>query len=212
MTRDEPPGAPDPQRDGSWPVPRRDDTLFAATDLPRTRISDGLDWLIRTIGDAVSWLWLVLMLIIVTNVTLRYAFGEGRVELEELQWHFYAVGFLFGLSYCMVFDSHVRVDIFHARFRLRTKAWVELFGILLFLTPFIYFILRYSIPFVERAYSIGEVSDAPGGLPMRWLIKAALPAAFCLLALSTLSRLLRVTALLFGLPRPRRPQSGDLTP
>lgn len=211
MTRDEPSGAPNPQSAGHRPPPG-DHSLYAATDLPRTRISDGLDGLIKAIGDTVSWLWVVLIVVIVTNVTLRYAFGEGRVELEELQWHFYAVGFLVGLSYCMVFDSHVRVDIFHARFRLRTKAWVELFGILLFLAPFIYFILRYSVPFVERAYDIGEVSDAPGGLPMRWLIKAALPVAFVLLALSTLSRLLRVTALLFGLPRPRRPQSGDLTP
>ena len=31
------------------------------------------------------------------NVTLRYVFGQGR-ELEELQWHLYALGFLLALS------------------------------------------------------------------------------------------------------------------
>lgn len=206
MTQEDAPGVPE-----RTPAGRRgpdDDGLSTLTDLPRTRISDALDRVIRAVGDCVSWLWVVLMLVIVTNVTLRYAFGEGRVELEELQWHFYAVGFLVGLSYCMVFDSHVRVDIFHARFRLKTKAWVELFGILFFLLPFIYFIFYYAVPFVERSYDIGEISDAPGGLPMRWLIKAALPVAFALLAISTVSRLLRVTAFLFGVPAPRPPRPG----
>ena len=201
MTQEDASGPSTPEKLGRRG--RDDVSLSAPNELPRTRLSDALDGIIRAIGDAVSWLWVILMLIIVTNVTLRYAFGEGRVELEELQWHFYAIGFLVGLSYCMVFDSHVRVDIFHSRFRLRTKAWIELIGILGFLIPFIWFIIHYSIPFVLRAYDIGEVSDAPGGLPMRWLIKAALPVAFALLAISTLSRLLRVTALLFGVPKPR---------
>src|SRR6056297_27871 len=106
---------------------RGDDTgLYVSRDLPQTRASYVLDTGIIWIGHAVSWLWVVLVAIIVLNVTLRYAFGEGRVELEELQWHLYAVGFLIGFAYCLVYDSHVRVDVFHARFRLRTKAWIEL--------------------------------------------------------------------------------------
>ena len=27
---------------------------------------------------------------------MRYLFGEGRVEFEEIQWHLYAIGFLLG--------------------------------------------------------------------------------------------------------------------
>ncbi len=176
--------------------------LHVSGDLPHTRASYLLDTGLAWIGHAVSWLWVVLVGIIVLNVTLRYAFGEGRVELEELQWHLYAVGFLIGFSYCMVYDSHVRVDVFHTRFRLRTKAWIELIGLLVFLAPFIWLMVTYAIPFVERAYDIGEVSDAPGGLGARWLIKAALPVTFVLLGVAALSRLFRVTSLLFGMPKP----------
>jgi tripartite ATP-independent transporter DctM subunit len=179
-----------------------DRSLHVPGDLPQTRASYVLDTGITWIGHAVSWLWVVLIAIIVLNVTLRYAFGEGRVELEELQWHLYAVGFLIGFSYCAVYDGHVRVDVFHARFRLRTKAWIELIGLLVFLMPFIWLMVAYSVPFVERAYEIGEVSDAPGGLGARWLIKAALPVSFIILGVAALSRLFRVTAFLFGIPRP----------
>jgi TRAP-type mannitol/chloroaromatic compound transport system permease small subunit len=53
------------------------------------------------------------------------------------------------------------------------------------------------------------VSPSPGGLPLRWLIKAALPLAFALLGLATLSRLLRVTCFLFAAPRPLEPAADD---
>ena len=169
-------------------------------DLPHTRVSGVLDPIVRLVGEWVSWLWIVLVLVIVVNVVLRYVFGEGRIELEEIQWHLYAVGFLVGLSYCAISDGHVRVDIFYAGYSLRTRAWIELFGLILFLGPFLGLVIEYAIPFVERSYAIDEISDAPGGLPYRWAIKAALPLAFGFLALSAVSRLTRVTAFLFGFP------------
>ena len=52
---------------------------------------------------------------ICTNVTLRYAFGEGRIELEEWQWHIYSVGFLLGMSYAFQADAHIRVDVLSER-------------------------------------------------------------------------------------------------
>ena len=188
---------------------RLDRDLYVPTDLPDTRPSLLLDSAIRRIGAAFSWVWGVLVVVIVVNVTLRYLFGQGRVELEELQWHLYSFGFLVGLSYCMTYDGHVRVDIFHSRFRLRTKAWIELFGVLFFLIPFITLVLWYGVPFVMRAYEIGEVSEAPGGLPARWVVKGALVLGFGLLAVAALARLTRVTALLFGLPRPLPPGRSD---
>lgn len=166
--------------------------------LPHTALSRRLDPLLIAIGRWISWLWLVLLAIIVLNVLLRYAFGEGRIEFEEIQWHLYAVGFLFGLSYAYQDDSHIRVDVLHERFRPRTRAWIELYGIVLLLLPFIALVLIFSVPFVAQSYRLGEESQAPGGLPLRWLMKAALPAGFGLLLLAVLSRLSRVWAFLFA--------------
>jgi TRAP-type mannitol/chloroaromatic compound transport system permease small subunit len=156
--------------------------------------------MLERLGQLASWLWLALLLIIVTNVVLRYAFDEGRIELEEVQWHLYSLGFLVGLSYAYQSDSHIRVDVVSERLRPRTRAWLELYGIMLCLAPFILLILVYSVPFVQQSWLLSEVSQAPGGLPGRWLIKAALPLGFLLLFLASLSRLSRVWVFLFGKP------------
>lgn len=170
----------------------------ATPALPHTRFSRYVDpWLIR-LGEWVSWVWLALLVIIVLNVLLRYAFAEGRIEFEEIQWHLYSVGFLLGLSYALQADVHIRVDVLHERLSLRAQAWIELYGILLLLLPFITLVLVFSIPFVAQSFAVGEVSQAPGGLPLRWLIKAALPLGFAVLLVATLSRLTRVWTLLFG--------------
>jgi TRAP-type mannitol/chloroaromatic compound transport system permease small subunit len=166
--------------------------------LPETGLSRRLDpWLRRT-GEWASWLWLVLLFVIVANVVLRYAFGEGRIEFEEIQWHLYATGFLLGLGYALQSDAHVRVDVIHERLSPRHQAWIELYGMLLLLLPFVALVLIYSVPFVWQSYRLGEHSQAPGGLPYRWLIKAMLPLWFLILLLAAVSRLSRVWALLFG--------------
>ncbi|ADZ91438.1 TRAP transporter small permease subunit [Marinomonas mediterranea] len=167
------------------------------TQLPETTLSKRIDGVLQAIGNAASWIWILLMGIIILNVFMRYALGEGRIEFEELQWHFYAVGWLIGLSYCFAYDQHVRVDLIHGHLSLRTKSWIELFGILLLLLPFTCTVIWYSVPFISYSWEMHEISSAPGGLPYRWVIKSSLLVGFVLLALATISRLSRVLALLF---------------
>ncbi len=177
--------------------------------LPETRLSLRLDAMIRKIGELVSWVWVALLATIVLNVVMRYAFGEGRIEFEELQWHLYAVGFLVGVVYGVESDDHVRVDFVRSRLGLRMQAWVELYGILLLLFPFVALILHSSIPLIQYSWNAGEVSAAPGGLPFRWLIKGALFVGFALLGVAGFSRLLRVSSFLFGAPVGVRTRVAD---
>ncbi len=165
--------------------------------LPSTAFSNAVDPWLRRIGQWSSWLWVALLAVIVVNVVLRYAFGQGRIEFEEIQWHIYATGFLLGLGYTLHKDAHIRVDVLHERLSPRTQAWIELYGILLLLLPFIAVVLIFGAPFVAASFKLGEVSPSPGGLPYRWAIKAMLPLGFGLLLLAALSRLSKVWAYLF---------------
>ena len=168
--------------------------------LPHTRLSLRLDAIVRRVGEIASWLWAVLLAVVVLNVLLRYAFGEGRIEFEEIQWHLYAAGFLVALGYTVESDDHIRVDFLRTRFSPRLQAWIELYGTLLLLFPFIALILVHAAPFIASSFAQSEVSAAPGGLPFRWAIKGMLFAGFALLAVAATSRLLRVTSFLFGVP------------
>ncbi len=167
---------------------------------PETRLSVRLDAIVRGIGDAVAWLWVVLLVVIVSNVVLRYVFGEGRIELEELQWHLYAVGFLAGIARCVESDEHIRVDFLQQRMSARMRAWIELYGILLLLFPFVAMLVVYSVPFVAYSFARSEISVSPGGLPLRWLIKSTLTLGIGLVGMAAFSRLLRVGSFLFGFP------------
>ena len=170
----------------------------ASQELPVTTWSKSIDHWLSLIGQWSSWLWLALMLTVSANVTARYLFGQGYVQFEELQWHMHSIGFLLGLSYAMVTDSHIRVDLFHQKYSPRMRAWVELYGLLLLFFPFVVFVIIKSLPFVYFAFINDEISQAPGGLPARWLIKAMLPISFILLLLAGGARLSRVYSLLFN--------------
>jgi TRAP-type mannitol/chloroaromatic compound transport system permease small subunit len=169
--------------------------------LPEPRFSRRIDAAVRRLGDAVSWIWIALIGVVLANVVLRYAFGQGSIELEEAQWHLYAAGFLVALGYTLESDDHIRVDFLRSRLSPRLQAWVELYGILLLLLPFVVLVLASALPFVASSFEQGEVSAAPGGLPLRFAIKATLLGGFGLLGLAALARLLRVASFLFGAPR-----------
>ena len=169
-------------------------------NLPKTEFSVVVDSIISRIGMFTSWLWLLLMLVIVLNVIMRYFFGMGRIEFEEIQWHLFASGFLTALSYAYISDSHVRVDVVRIRLPDQMQAWIELYGTLLLLLPFIVLVLIFSAPFISYSFSTREVSEAPGGLPYRWIIKSFLALGFLLLLAACLARLSRVWSFLFAWP------------
>ncbi len=162
------------------------------------RICNAMDELIRRIGQYFSWFNAILVMVIILQVVLRYVFGTGLVVLEELQWHLYAVGIMIGLSYCLVEDTHIRLDLLHDRFSQRNKERVELFGHLFLLMPIIVIILVHGWDFVMDSWHVRERSDSPIGLPARYIIKSFLLVGFGLLGLGAISRIIRSLTFLFN--------------
>ena len=155
-----------------------------------------IDETIRRIGEYFSWLNAILVIVIILQVVLRYFLGMGLVVLEELQWHLYAVGIMIGLSYCLVQNSHIRLDLLHDRFPQRRKEQVELFGHLFLLLPIIIIILIHGWEFLMSSWSVRESSDSPIGLCCRYIIKSFLFIGFGLLGMAALSKMMRSFAFL----------------
>lgn len=159
-------------------------------------LADFIDKQILNIGKLASWLYVLLIASIILQVTLRYGFSNGLVQLEELQWHFYGAAVMLGMSYAQVLDAHIRVDLLHMQMRRRKQAWVEILGICFLLMPFAVVIFLHSLDFVYESWRVNESSDAASGLPWRWLIKSVIPVSFVLLMLAAVSRLIRELTLL----------------
>ena len=140
-----------------------------------------------------SWLVLAMVLVIAYDVAMRYLFRIGSVGLQELEWHLFALIFLLGAAYTFKHDGHVRVDIFYHSRHMdeRRRAWVDLLGGLFFLLPFCLLIIISSAAFAGNAFSIGEGSPDAGGLPYRFLLKAAIPVGFSLVLLQGIAHMLR---------------------
>lgn len=149
------------------------------------RIIDGF---IDRLGNAASWLYTLLVINIVVQVILRYAFGEGKVWVEELQWHLYGICIMLGLSYCMVEDAHIRLDIFHRNFSVLKKEVIEFFGLILFVLPLITIIFFHGIDFVQNAWHVNESSPSPMGLHCWWIIKSVIPISMFFMIIAALSR------------------------
>lgn len=135
---------------------------------------------VEVIGAATSWIALVIVALMATNVLLRYLFRIGSVWSQELEWHLLVPLILFGMSYALRHGEHVRVDILYAKFSDRTKVYVDLLSALLCFALSV-LVIWFSLKYVQQSYVIGEQSQDPGGLPYRFLLKALIPTGFALL-------------------------------
>ncbi len=158
---------------------------------PSQPLLDRLTWrLVRRVSALCDWSWvgwfIAIMTAIVCYDTLaRYLFSGGSAALQELQWHLFSMVFLLGAAHTMRHDAHVRLDLWYSSSLAgpRLRAWVNIIGHLLFLTPFCLLLIWHGTDFSVQAFRHGEISPDPGGLPQRWLVKAAIPIGFCLLLL-----------------------------
>ncbi len=139
---------------------------------------------------------LVLVLILMTinvfyDVVMRYVFHNSSVGMQEMEWHLFSLLILFGIGYTLLEDGHVRVDFIYQGYSAKTKTIINIFGTLFLLLPLALLIISGSVEFVYNAWEIGEISDDPGGLPYRWLIKAMIPLAFLFLLVNAIGYIIR---------------------
>ena len=124
---------------------------------------------------------------------MRYLFNSGSIAIQELEWHLFSIILLLGSAYTLKHDEHVRLDIFYSSKLINDKVriWFDVLGTLLILLPFCLLIIVSAWPFVTQAYIHNEISPDPGGLPARWLIKAAIPLGFFFLLIQGIAEVLK---------------------
>ena len=146
---------------------------------------------VDVLGRVTAFLLLLLVLNVSFDVMMRYLFHNSSVGMQEMEWHLFAVIFLFGISVALKDEGHVRVDFLYENYSPRKKAVVNIFGTVFFLMPLALLILFGSVEYVKDAYVTHEISEDPGGLPFRWLIKGMIPLSFGFLLVSAVGYILK---------------------
>ncbi|MDD9824069.1 MAG: TRAP transporter small permease subunit [Gammaproteobacteria bacterium] len=164
------------------------------------RLERGLAAIGDRVGRLVAWSIPAMVLVVSYDVSMRFLFHRGSVALQELEWHLFSLVFLLGAAHTLRCGQHVRLDLCYRSRWLndRRRAWIDLLGGLFFLVPFCLLVIASSWNFVSQSFVHAEVSPDPGGLPYRWLLKAAIPFGFGLLLLQGVADILGNLRRLFG--------------
>ncbi len=156
--------------------------------------------------DAVGYITAVLLLLMIINVAydvmMRYIFHNSSIGMQEMEWHLFSVIMLYGTGYTLRHNAHVRVDFLYDRLSAKTRAWIDILGSIFFIMPLALLIIYGSYEFVMDSFTTNEISEDPGGLHYRWLIKAMIPLSFLFLILSTFNFILHALNTLKGLEEP----------
>jgi TRAP-type mannitol/chloroaromatic compound transport system permease small subunit len=150
------------------------------------------------LGTFTSIILLLMIFNVFLDVILRYFFNWGSIALQEAEWHLFSIMFLFGIAYALNDDAHVRVDFIYDNVKTKTKAYINIFGTIFFLIPFSLLLIYGSYEFVTDSYFYSEISEDPGGLYYRWLIKAMIPLSFAVLIISSLRYIKKNITMLKG--------------
>ncbi|PLS23476.1 TRAP transporter small permease subunit [Neptunicoccus cionae] len=158
------------------------------------------------LGKAFAWLSLGIVLVCFTVVVQRYVFAISYVWMQDLYIWLNGAMFTGVAGFALLRNDHVRVDIFYRPASIRTKAIIDLTGVVVFLLPFTWVVYTYSMPFVTRAWGYYEASANVGGMPGLFILKSFIIGFAILLALQGVAMVVRSILVLGGRPELVPPQ------
>ena len=130
-----------------------------------------LEKYINFVGEKISYLIPVMVVLMIFVIVSRYFFGVGRTDIQELVMYFHALVFLGCAGYVMNHDEHVRVDIFYRNASQKYNKMINFIFGLVFLLPLIAITFFYSIETIEASWKMSEASTEAGGLAYVYIQK-----------------------------------------
>ena len=148
-----------------------------------------IDSLIENICNILMVLLLMMILMVFISIVFRYFFNISSASLQELIMYFHAIIFMFGISYTLKENGHVRIDIIFNTFSKKVQSYISIIGILLFIFPMSFFLIYISMGMVIQSWLILEGSSEAGGLNLVFILKTIIPLTGFLILLQSSSQL-----------------------
>jgi TRAP-type mannitol/chloroaromatic compound transport system permease small subunit len=165
-------------------------------------LARAIDKVNETIGRAVSWLVLGLVLVQLLVVLLRYMYGIGSIKLQESILYMHGTLFLAGAAFTLLHNGHVRIDIIYRAAGKQLKAAIDLLGSIFLLLPAMTLVAWASFPYVRNAWMILEGSKETSGIQAVYLLKSLLLVFAVTMLLQGVSLAIHALAALIGYEAP----------
>jgi TRAP-type mannitol/chloroaromatic compound transport system permease small subunit len=156
-------------------------------------LQSNLDRFSQATGRLAAWLTLLMVVVTFVIVVMRYVFDAGLIWLQESVVWMHAFVFMIGAAYTLQSEDHVRVDIFYRGMNATRRAWVDFWGVVVFLLPLCFFLGIKAWDFAYISWVLKEASRESGGLPYPLvpLLKSILIVMPAMLGLQGLALALR---------------------
>lgn len=146
-----------------------------------------LDTINYFVGQLISWLVLMMVLMQFVVVLLRYVFYWGSVQMQESIWYMHGLIFTLAVGYTFLKEGHVRIDIFYRNLPEYRKALINFFGSTFFIFPVCIVTLYMAYPYVVHSWDVFEGSTEGTGLHYVYLLKTSILLFAILLLLQGIS-------------------------
>jgi TRAP-type mannitol/chloroaromatic compound transport system permease small subunit len=160
--------------------------------------SEIVDRINRFVGQHVSWLILVAVVVSSVNAIVRKAFDSSSNAWLELQWYLFGAVFMLAAAYTLLTNEHIRIDVLSSTFKKSTRDKIDLVCHILFLLPFCVLMIYLCIPWFYLTYLSGEMSANAGGLIV-WPAKLLVLVGFIMLLAQCFSEIIKRFAIIIGM-------------
>ena len=150
-----------------------------------------VDKLSTVIGQAFSWLIVVLTLLITWEVFSRYALDNPHPWAFDVMSMLYGSVFMMAGAYTLSKNGHVRGDVLYGFFPPRLQAGLDLALYILFFIPGVVAMAWAGYNFAAESWAINEHSNITANGPPVYPFKTIIPIAGAILLAQGLVEIIR---------------------
>ena len=150
-----------------------------------------IDKLTDNIANGLLYILIALILLVFFTVFFRYVFNMSYIIIQEIIMYLHALIFMFGISYALKENSHVKIDVLYNSLNKRTQRVISIAGLVSFILPTALFIIYISIDMTTQSWVILEGSSEAGGLNLVFILKSLIPISGVLIFLQGISELIK---------------------
>ena len=150
-----------------------------------------IDKLTDNIANGLLYILIVLIVLVFSTVFFRYVFNMSYIIIQEIIMYLHALIFMFGISYALKENSHVKIDVLYNTLNKKAQRVISIAGLVSFILPTALFVIYISIDMVTQSWVIFEGSSEAGGLNLVFILKSLIPISGVLIFLQGISELIK---------------------
>jgi TRAP-type mannitol/chloroaromatic compound transport system permease small subunit len=169
----------------------------------------GIDAVSRFFGFIAAILVVVLVVLMLYDVLLRYAFNKPTSWGNDLNTMLMGASFVLSIAYAMATDSHVRVDLLFTEATKPRLRIVDVIGLTLVVLPAVAVITWGLWGHFQTALASGERTGSGGWNPVVWPFRLLLFVGFLIFTVQIVAEIVKRIASLAGRPLVAVQSSAD---